>query len=149
MTPDEADRQTGHQLLTRRSPTYTSPLFLWIIICCGALLRLAQYLFNRSLWFDEALLAHNIINRSVSGLLKPLDYAVGAPLGFLMLEKLAVQMFGSSEYALRLVPLLAGILSLYLFYRVAKLCVTPKAVPIALGLFALSGYLIYYASETK
>lgn len=128
---------------------YTSNRLPWIIICLGIVLRLAQYLSNRSLWLDESLLALNIIERSSSELMRPLDYYQGAPVGFLMLEKLAVQAFGNSEHALRLVPFLSGTIALFLFYRVAKLCIQPKAVPIALGLFAISDPLIYYSSEAK
>ena len=54
------------------------------IICFGILVRLVQYLFNRSLWADEAVLALNIVNRSYLELLEPLDYEQGAPIGFLM-----------------------------------------------------------------
>jgi hypothetical protein len=123
--------------------------FEWFIIAYGIILRLTQYLSNRSLWFDESRLALNIVNRSFSQLLKRLDYGQGAPVGFLMLEKAAVRVLGSSEYGLRFFPLLCGVISLLLFYRLAKLSISPKAVPIALGLFALSGPLIYYSSEVK
>src|ERR1700730_5903765 len=126
-----------------------STVFLWTIIFWGAILRLTQYLSNRSLWYDESTLAQSIINRSFSELLKPLDYNQGAPLGFLMLERSSVQAFGTSEYAVRLFPLFCGIVSLLLFYWLAKLSVAPRAVPIALGLFAVSGPLIYYSSELK
>jgi hypothetical protein len=128
---------------------YTSNRLLWTFICLGGVLRLAQYLFNRSLWLDESFLALNIIDKSFSELTQPLDYCQGAPVGFLMLEKLAVQAFGNSEYALRLLPFLSGIIALFLFYGMAKLCIKPKAVPIALGLFAISDPLIYYSSEVK
>jgi hypothetical protein len=126
-----------------------STIILWAIICWGVILRLTQYLSNRSLWFDESLLTQNIVHRSFSELLKPLDNNQAAPLGFLMLERFAVQVGGTSEYALRFLPFLCGLLSLLLFHRMAKLSVTARAVPIALGLFAISGPLIYYASEAK
>jgi Dolichyl-phosphate-mannose-protein mannosyltransferase len=123
--------------------------FEWLIIVVGALLRLTQYLSNRSLWLDEANLALNIVNRSFLQLLKPLDNNQGAPIGFLMLERSAVQLFGPGEYALRLFPFLCGLISLLLFHRLARQSVTPRAVPIALGLFATSAPLIYYSSEVK
>jgi hypothetical protein len=128
---------------------FSSAWFEWAIIAFGALLRLVPYLFNRSLWLDECLLALNIINRTFAQLLRPLDYYQGAPVGFLMVERAAVQGIGSSEYALRLFPFLCGIASLLLFYRLAKVTVSPQAVPIALGLFATSDHLIYYSSEAK
>lgn len=121
----------------------------WLLIGFGIIVRLAQYLWNRSLWADEAVLALNIVNRSYLQLLQPLDYDQGAPIGFLMVEKLAVQIFGNNEYALRLFPLLCSIVSLFLFYKLAKGLIQPIAIPIALALFASLPYLVYYASEVK
>ena len=126
-----------------------SPKLPLIIIGFGILVRLVQYLFNRSLWADEAVLALNIVNRSYLELLQPLDYDQGAPLGFLMVEKLAVQVFGDNEYALRLFPLLSGIISFFLFYELAHRSIQRLAIPIALALFASLRYLVYYASEVK
>jgi hypothetical protein len=118
-----------------------------ILLGCG--LRLAQYLLDRSLWMDEAYLSLNLVHRSFAGLWRPLDYHQGAPIGFLLLEKSAIRMAGSSEYALRLLPLLAGIGSVLLFYKLASKVLPPRAVAIAVGLFAVSPSLIYYSSEVK
>ena len=122
------------------------PLVLCVI---GIALRVVQYLHHRSLWFDEAMLALNIVNRSYSQLVQPLDYNQGAPAGFLFLERLAGTHLGFGEYALRLIPLIAGVCSLYLFYKLAQLLLPPKALWIALGLAALCPHLIYYSSELK
>ncbi|MGB6295745.1 MAG: glycosyltransferase family 39 protein [Rivularia sp. (in: cyanobacteria)] len=121
----------------------------WVIICFGIAVRLVQYFYNRSLWADEAVLALNIVNRSYLELLQPLDYDQGAPFGFLIIEKLAIQIFGNNEYALRLFPLLSGIISLLLFYQLAKIFLRGYAVPIALAFFASLYYLVYYATELK
>ena len=64
-----------------------------LIICFGILVRVIQYLYNRSLWADEAVLALNIVNRSYLELLQPLDYEQGAPIAFLWVEKLAIQIW--------------------------------------------------------
>jgi hypothetical protein len=120
-----------------------------LAVVLGCLLRFVQYLLDRSLWMDEAYLSLNILHRSFAELCRVLDYHQGAPIGFLLLEKSAVRFLGTSEYALRLLPLLAGIVSVFLFYKLASKTLTPKAVPIAVGLFAISPSLIYYASEAK
>ncbi len=127
----------------------TSETIIWGFVALGILCRLRQYLFDRSLWLDESLLALNVLHRSTSGLLKPLDYYQAAPLGFLLLEKTAVVSFGASEMALRLVPFLCSVVSLFLFAQVARRFLAPAGVPIAMGLFAISDPLIYYASESK
>src|SRR6266850_277045 len=106
-----------------RPPVYT--VLSWVIVCLGVILRLSAYIHNRALWGDEIPLARNIEERTYSGLLQPLSYDQASPVGFLMLERLAVQAFGDNEYALRLVPLLAGVLSLVLFFWLATKCLSP------------------------
>jgi hypothetical protein len=115
----------------------------------GIFLRVYFYAINRSLWLDEAMLALNIVNRSFLGLLKPLDYGQGAPIGFLLLQKAVVSFLGSSDYTLRLIPLLAGLASIPLMYSVSRQYERGLALYISLGLFALSTRLIYYSSEMK
>lgn len=139
----------NNQLPQKLSILYTSKIFPRIIIFIGIVLRFIEYLHNRSLYDDEAKLALNIVNRSFSELLQPLDYVQIAPIGFLMLEKLIVQVFKNSEYVLRLLPFLCGIISLFLFYKISIHYIKPKAIPIALGLFAISQNLIYYSTELK
>lgn len=122
---------------------------MWTVFAVGTGLRLAQYLTNRSLWYDEALLALNILGRPVSGLFRSLDYHQGAPIGFLLLEKLVTSIAGNGELALRAVPLAAGIFALMLFWCVAEALVCRWAALVAFSLFALCGPLIYYSSEAK
>ena len=122
---------------------------LALVIGVGILLRLVAYGAGRSLWLDEASLASSIVKRSYVGLLQPLDYDQVAPIGFLVLERLAVQALGPTENALRLVPLLAGIAALFLIRRVAERCLAPGGVLLAVTLFSLSSHLIYFSSEAK
>ena len=86
------------------------------ILIFGAILRLRQYFSGRSLWADEAMLALNIVNRNFAQLFQPLEYDQGAPLGFLLVEKLFNTLFGRHELVLRFFPLLAGLASLWMFY---------------------------------
>ena len=131
-----------------RLSSYAS-LIASAIILVGLVLRLRQYLANRSLWLDEAALALNIIHRSFADLTQPLDHLQGAPIAFLYIEKLAVLMLGDGEYVLRLFPLLAGCLSLFLMYRLSRHCVSQLGTLFALGLFAILWPPIYFSSEAK
>lgn len=124
-------------------------VLVWGFVALGIVFRLRQYVYDRSLWLDECLLVINIIHRSPAELLKPLSHGQAAPIGFLLLEKMVVDHLGSSEMALRLVPFLSGVVSLFVFAAVAQRLLKAKEVPIAVGLFALSGGLIYYSSEAK
>ncbi len=128
---------------------FDRPILPYVIIAFGVAMRLIQYLFNRSLWADEAVLALNIVNRSYLELLQPLDYDQGAPIGFLIVEKLAVQILGNNEYALRLFPFVCGVGSLFLFYELGKKWISKFAIPIGLVLFASLEYLLYYSAEVK
>ncbi|MEB3342156.1 glycosyltransferase family 39 protein [Okeania sp.] len=128
---------------------FDTPILPYLIIAFGVAMRLIQYLSNRSLWADEAVLALNIVNRSYLELFQPLDYDQGAPIGFLIIEKLAVQILGNNEYALRLFPLICGIGSLFLFYELAKKWMAKSAIIIGLTLFANLQYLVYYSAEVK
>lgn len=124
-------------------------MIVWGFVAIGIVLRLRQLLFDRSLWSDESMLALNIIDRSPAELLKPLDNNQGAPLGFLLLEKLAALSLGSSEMALRLLPFVCGIVSIFLFKAVSSRFLMPPAVPIAVALFAILDPVIYYSAEVK
>jgi hypothetical protein len=123
-----------------------------LVICflvIGIILRIWQYVANRSLWLDEAMLALNITHRSFAGLTQPLDYNQAAPLLFLFVQKDISVVLGNSEFALRLFPLMAGLLSLFLMYKTAKKYLQGTAGYIALALFCFSSTLIYYSSENK
>jgi hypothetical protein len=129
-------------------------LSLESVIICGLIffgmaLRLRQYLAWRSLWLDEAMLALNIVGRDFSGLLQPLDYNQGGPVGFLLAEKLSITLLGNHELTLRLVPLLAGCAALPLFALLLRQGMGKTGTFTALALFAAGAPLIYYASEVK
>ena len=78
----------------RVQPYFKSDYLWWGIILIGIVLRLRQYLLNRSLWADEASLAMNLVTRNFGELTQLLDYHQAAPIGFLFIEKLSI--IGSS-----------------------------------------------------
>jgi hypothetical protein len=122
---------------------------LGVILSLGIVFRLAQYLSSRAIWLDEESLAANIRGLPLAGLFGPLIQNQLAPPGFLVLEWVVCHTLGHSTQSLRLFPLVFGIAALFLLLAVARRCLQPGAAPIALGLFAVSDELIYYASELK
>lgn len=128
---------------------HRTSVVLWVLVGIGMALRVRQYAFRRSLWNDEAALALNVLHRGYGGLTKPLWFVQGAPIGFLWLQKTATLTFGDNEYALRLVPLVAGLLSVVVFRSLAARVLPPWGAGVAMGVFALSPTLVYYASEAK
>jgi hypothetical protein len=120
-----------------------------LLITFGAAARIRQYVFNRSLWIDEAMIAGNIANRSYAMLLRPLADHQGAPIGWLWLERTVVLVFGSGERALRLVPLLAGIAVLPVSFQVARRLLPRWLVPVVVAFAAVSPFLVRYSNEAK
>jgi len=117
------------------------------LIIVGALLRLRQYLFNRSLWYDEALIADRIVGTDFRGLL---DAISGAPFAFLAAARLAVEALGRYDWALRLVPLAAGLWSLDLARRLAARCFDGAWAQVSfVALVACAAPLVFYSSELK
>lgn len=124
----------------------------WLIatlLGAGVALRLGQYFANGSLWLDEAALARNVLDRTPAALWAPLDYAQVAPIGFLLAQKGATVLLGTSEYALRAFPLASGLLALFLFRTIAVRVLTGWAIHLAVGLFALATPLVYFSSQVK
>lgn len=128
---------------------YSHRAFLWSLCALGVVLRIVKYLMPRSMWFDEAALTRNIVERSPSGLLDRLDYNQAAPPGFLVLQKFISLALGTGEYAFRLFPLLCAVAAIFVFMVLLRQHARPSARPIALWFFVTSSALIYYGSETK
>jgi uncharacterized membrane protein len=120
-----------------------------LLLLIGAALRLVKFTANRSLWLDEVRLALNVLDRTPAGLMRPLDYGQVAPPGFLVLEWAITRLLGASEWAFRLVPLVAGIAAMWLVYVLARRISGPTGGLLALGLCAVADPLVNYASELK
>jgi hypothetical protein len=135
----------------RPSPVpQTWPRLVIAAAAFGTLCRLAQWVWNTSLWHDEAFVALNVLGRTFGQLLGPLDWDEAAPPGFLAAEKLAATVLGSSEYALRLLPLLAGLAGLWAFVALARrVSGTGQAALFAALLMAASPKLVVQANEVK
>lgn len=122
----------------------------WTIILVGIVLRFVRYMYNSSLWFDEVRYALGIVSEDFDGYIPAaINYSITSPVGFFEIERIAVMLFGNTEYALRLFPFLCGVISLFLFYKVARSFLNPGAGLIALGLFAILDPMVIFSSELK
>src|SRR5262245_26578453 len=93
------------------NPARLEQIGIVILVALGLALRLRQYLFNRPIWLDEAMLALNVIDRDFGRLLSTRMHSnQSAPPGFLVAARSIVEAFGPYDWALRLLPLAAGIL---------------------------------------
>ena len=132
-----------------RSTFFWERFALGALLLLGVVLRLRQYLSGRSLWLDEAMLALNIVDRDFARLFQPLDYDQGAPIGFLLVEKVLNLFFGDHEFVFRLFPFIAGVAALGLFYLLLQHTTSGFGLLAGLALFSLGPELIYYSSEVK
>lgn len=126
-----------------------SKYYFYLVLIIGTIIRLRQYLANRSFWIDEAALAINIRDRDYSQLLEALEYQQIAPIGFLYLEKYLTSTFGHGEMVYRLFPLLASIASIWLLYKLCMVVINKEVALISSFLFIISTILTYFSSELK
>lgn len=124
-------------------------LLAFLMLLAGGFVRVQQFAIERSLWIDEAVLADNIISRDYAGLTSVLDHNQIAPVGYLWLAKLATQCIGDDEQGLRLVSLLAGLLTLPMLWLMGRTLLSPVGSLIVLTLGGFSLSLIYYSNEVK
>jgi hypothetical protein len=117
----------------------------------GLVLRTRAFVFNRAMWDDELMLALGVSDRGLGELLlEPLAYGQSAPPGFLVLVWLVTRVMGTADWALRLVPFLAGVVLLVASVLLAERALRSRAARLTfVGIVALSPLLIYYASEFK
>lgn len=127
----------------------TVPRVLVALVLVGFGLRVGALTNDRCLWIDEAMLALNLIERPVARLFEPLDWNQGAPVGFLLLAKASVTVFGPTELGLRFVPFIGSVLGLVAFAWVSRRLLPAAAAVLATGLFAVSPFLISYSAECK
>jgi hypothetical protein len=101
------------------------------------------------IWGDEAFLCLNFLDRDYLGLTQPLRCVQVAPLLFLWGELAVYRQLGGAELALRLLPFLAGLGSLALFWRLARRTLPPLPRLLAVGIFAVSYYPVRHSCEVK
>ena len=120
-----------------------------VALVFGIACRVAQYLANRAYWMDEGSIVGCITHLGETGLFGPLASTQLAPPGFLAGEWVLTKLLGSSQFAFRFIPLVAGIAALFLFRDLARRCLTSRGEWVAVALFAVMDDLIYFSSEVK
>ncbi len=136
--------------MARAAQSFYQHRMMLLFLLLGMALRVWAYVRDTSLYLDEVLLSRNILDLPLSHLLtRPLMLDQVAPRGFLLMERLAVLLFGPSEMALRLLPFGCSIASIVLFRRLAERMLTATAAAIALFLFAIGVPFIRFGAEVK
>ena len=136
-------------LRSRVAHVCESPLAPLALIGVGAALRLDVFLRDYSLTINEATIARNVLEQSWADIFVGRDSRQAASVGFLLLEKGAATIFGAGERALRLVPLLSSLVSLVLFWSVARRALSRPAALCALSLLVLGVSFVDYAAQAQ
>jgi hypothetical protein len=120
-----------------------------LLIAVGVLWRVIRYLLHFPLWTDEAYICLNFLELDYLGLTRQLRNCQVAPLLFLWGELTALRWLGASEWSMRLLPFLAGLGSLLLFWRLVRLALPPLARTLAVGFLAVAVWPVSMGTFTK
>jgi hypothetical protein len=121
----------------------------WLIGLLGVARATWHYAQANTFFIDEVKLLWNVADRDWWTLFEPLQNNQVAPVGFLVMEKAVISTLGVNELGSRFLPLLSMALAVALFIQISRRLLSPVSGLIAIVLFAWSGPLIYYASQTK
>lgn len=119
------------------------------MVLIGLAWRTLRYALGFPIWGDEAFVAVNFLVRDYRGMVEPLVYGQIAPLVFMWVELAARQALGVSEWALRVVPYVSGLAAMLLYWRFARRVVPRSAALLAIGIFAVSIYIVRHSAEVK
>jgi len=130
----------------------TEQRYIWterVVLFISAFLCILLFVQDRSLLLDSLNVARNIGERSFVALINPLNYEQSAPLLFLWISKLITSFLGISQYTLRILPLIAGISSLFLFTQISKKLLRSPFYILALFWFGTHQLVTRYSTEYK
>lgn len=116
------------------------------IIVLGIFLRVFK-LPSQGIWTGEYITAALASGNSLLQVFFNSIENTSQPPLFFMLEHVVLKIFGVSELSARLLPALIGIINIFLFYRLARSFFNEKSSVIAMFLFSLNPYQIYYSQE--
>jgi 4-amino-4-deoxy-L-arabinose transferase-like glycosyltransferase len=120
-----------------------------LALTIGVLCRVIQYAADQSYWHDEAAVVLNVRSHTALQLFGPLDFVQAAPPLFLVAERGMFLLFGPSEWSMRLLPLLIGIGTLFLFASLARRLLSAPWAVVAVAGFAMGDRLIWHSCESK
>lgn len=118
-------------------------LLLLLILALGSFLRIYD-LGAESLWLDEAC----SIQESAMSIKGIAEHSNQPPLYFIILN-FWINLFGTSEVALRSLSAIFGIISILLIYQVGSTLFNSRVGLISGLLSAISSYHIYYSQEAR
>ena len=135
--------------LNKEGFTDKSGTFLLFSFWMGIFFRAESYLCSH-FWNDTLALICSVSSTPWERLLThTLPEMQSAPPGVLILLKLPGEIFGYHEQLLTLPMFIAGILSLFIFYKLLRMLFLPQTRAVMFFLFAFNASAIFYAGELK
>jgi mannosyltransferase len=120
---------------------------LALILLFAAVVRIAT-LSKLSLWYDECA-SLQIAQTPWPELIHTIKLTENTPPGYYLILKIWCEVFGTSEWALRMPSAIAGVLSIWFLYRLCSYCIGKREALIAAALMAASHYHIWYSQEAR
>lgn len=120
-----------------------------VIALLGAGVDIAQWLRAAPLWVDEEMIAINLRDRTLVDLSGPLWLAQSAPIGWLVVQRIALVTLGDSELMLRLVPLIFGIATSGAAWWIGRRWLHPWSAALLVLICAVGPWLSHYRFELK
>jgi hypothetical protein len=120
-----------------------------VVVLVVVAYEIHRWLGAAPLWLDEETIALNVRDRSLPGLAGTLWLGQSAPLGWLLLVGVVIRALGTSELALRLVPLLFGIALLVTALWVGRRWLGLVGAVSLAWLCGFSHWLAHFAWEAK
>lgn len=121
-------------------------LFLILVLISGTALRLTR-LGYQSEWNDEALSV--VIAKGSLYQILTNQFQTRHPPGYYLLLHFWLNLFGDSDFALRLLSAIAGILSIYVIYLLGETLFSHKTGLWAAAITASMPYHLYYSQEIR
>lgn len=133
------------------SKDFFLPRLLFAIIVMGSLALALFFSFNpRGVWLDEAALGVNIMKLSWIELTKDLQYNQSAPILYLWFSKLCGEVFGYSDFTLRIPSIIGFFLLLGVLWKWVATYKEQKVFTLSvLILFVSNNLFFHYAFELK
>jgi hypothetical protein len=126
---------------------FVAPAVLLALVGVG--LDVVQWSRAAPLWVDEQMIALNVRDRALLDLAGPLWLGQTAPLGWLVLQRTAILLAGTSELVLRFVPLLFGALTLAVAAWIAVGWLRAAAGLLLVAMIAIGSWMSHYRFELK
>ena len=134
--------------LRRRVPCPRPSAAGWFLLL-GLVLRLVHYVWNHTIWYDEAVLLSNVLGKDYFRLLGPLDYEVAAPPLYLWGLRTIALLFNDHPYVWRFPSFALSCLTLLLMGAVARRTLPPAPASLVVGLVAFSDAFVWLGCNVK